>query len=204
MTAIRPHWARSIGRRALAGALAAALALGGGAAAAQDFATSGPERGKFVVEYVYNYVSRHYVRPVQVVPVDAGAADYSSPERAAIAHFSAMRAGDYDWWLSGWDAASQAQIEARNAELGRTADDWAGIWAKAMKGESVFLLERVETGPYVFIVYEMRNADGEVTLRSIYACKRVGGEWRATQDLAQDPMFHHYLKGKQRVILNVR
>ena len=73
-----------------------------------------------------------------------------------------------------------------------------------MNEQTIRFMERVETGRYVFIVYKMFNDKGEVTFHAINVFERQGERWLATQDLAEDQMFHHYLEGKQRVTRNVR
>jgi hypothetical protein len=168
------------------------------------FPTGKVESGKFVVEYVYNYTVRPYDPAVTFNAVPRKDASRATPEDAFIAHFSAMTAKDYDWWLTGWTSESRASIEARNRSMNRNADTWAGIWDKAMKGQSIRMTRRVDSGPFAFIVYRMVDAGGKTTLESMYACKRVGKEWLATEELAEDPMFHHFLEGQRHVTLNVR
>lgn len=160
--------------------------------------------GKFVVEYVYNYTKRAYTPEIVFKAVAGKDASYATPEQAFIAHYSAMAAGDYAWWLSGWTTEAQSNIQLRNVKMNRTAKSWQEIWSKALRGETIKLVERVETGPYVLIVYKMFNESGKVTMHSIYACKLVKDKWLATDELSEDLMFHHYIEGKEKVTINVR
>lgn len=181
------------------------LAVAGWAGAAPPaFETKPPESGQFVVEYLYNYTRRDYVPPARMQPVARAAASYATPEDAFVAQMSAMQSGDYDWWLAGWTADSRAQIVARNAQLKRTGRDWAEIWKKGFAGQEVRLLQRADTGPYVFVVYGLFDDKGDKTFEGIFVSERVAEQWLATQALAEDPMFHHYLDGTNRVRLNVR
>ncbi len=160
--------------------------------------------GKFVVEYVYNYTKRTYTPEITFKAIARNDASYASPEQAFVSHYSAMASGDYEWWLSGWTTEAQNGIHQRNVKMNRTARTWQEIWSKALQGETIKLIERVETGPYVFIVYKMFDASGKATMHSIYACKLVKDKWLATDELSEDLMFHHYLEGKDRVTKNIR
>lgn len=185
--------------------LVAGMAFNGSAAA--EVVANGmgaTQAGKFVVEYVYNYTKRAYTPVIVFKPVTRNTASYATPEQAFVSHYSAMASGDYEWWLSGWTAEAQSGIQQRNARMNRTAKSWQEIWSKALRGETIKLVERVETGPYVFIVYKMFNESGKATMHSIYACKLVKDKWLATDELSEDLMFHHYIEGKERVTINVR
>ena len=168
------------------------------------FNTTPAEKGQFIVEYIYNYVIRKYDPAVKFKPITREKVSYGTPEECFIAHFSAMYAGDYEWWLSGWDKESQELLKEQDKKMNRTPDDWPEIWRKAMKDDEIKLIERVETGPYVFIVYKMFDQKGIPTFHSMLACRIADGFWKATQELARDPMFHHFASGKDRVKLNVR
>lgn len=174
------------------------------AAASEQFTTTEPENGKFVVEYEYNYVKKDYKPIVIFESVDKSNLSRNTPEESFIAHFSAMDKKDFKWWLSGWDVESQTKITARNKEKNRTEQSWTEIWEKAMKDQVIKMTQRVETGIYVFIVYEMSDKNGKKTFNSIYVCKKVGNEWLATEELAEDLMFQHYLEGGSKVTLNIR
>lgn len=168
------------------------------------FPTGKVETGKFTVEYVYNFVSKTYTPEVQFKTISKEKASYQSPEEAFIAQFSAMINEDYTWWLSSWNALSQEEISARDKKQNRTADSWAKIWKDAMNGQTIKLVKKIETGPFVFINYKMLDHTGKETFNALYVCKNEAGKWLATQELASDLMFHHYLEGKSRVVINVR
>lgn len=196
---------RAIARTVLLCAgVALSLASPVSSAASGHFATAAAKPGKFTVEYIYNYVERKYSPEISFSAVARKDASYASPEDAFISHFSAMTAGDYDWWISGWTPDSRASIEARNKRLSRSAKDWQVIWARALKDQRVKMVARVETGPYVFIVYKMFDKAGKLTMYSMYACKKEGDKWLATEELAEDLMFQHFLEKERRVSINVR
>lgn len=172
--------------------------------AAGPYKTSKPRPGKFTVEYVYNYTSRKYTPPIRIDYVKRDQVSRVTPEDASIAHFSAMAARDYDWWLSGWNPVSRSTLESRDRDKKRTPGDWQTLWEGAMKDMTVMLLEKVETGPYVFMVYDLRDRQGKTAMHSIYALRKDGDNWLGTVELAEDLMFHHYTKGTPKVRLNVR
>lgn len=174
------------------------------ATASEQFTTAEPKNDKFVVEYVYNYVKKDYKPIVIFKSVDKADLSRNTPEESFIAHFSAMDKKDFKWWLSGWDVESQTKITARNKEKNRTEQSWTEIWEKAMKDQVIKMTQRVETGIYVFIVYEMSDKNGKKAFNSIYVCKKVGNEWLATEELAEDLMFQYYLEGSSKVTLNIR
>lgn len=172
--------------------------------ASDAYPTGKAEAGKFTVEYVYNFVSKPYTPEVLFEPVSKKNASYSSPEESFIAQFSAMANEDYKWWISGWNEQSQKEIEARNKQMKRNADSWTKVWKGAMKGQTIKLIQKIETGPYVLINYKMFDHDGKETLNSLFVCKNEAGKWLATEELSTDLMFHHFLKGEARIVLNVR
>jgi hypothetical protein len=176
------------------------------------FTTSTPEARRFVLERVYNYERMQYTPQALIQRVSREAATYNTPEEAFIAQMSAMLAGDYDWWISGWDEAAQELQRTQNEEQKRTPADWRGIWERVLKGQQIYLVERLETGPYgpyVILVYSLRQpgtpgTEGRETFRGMFVSREVGGRWLATQDLARDPMFHYYTEGQDRVTLTER
>ena len=158
------------------------------------------------MEHIYNYTTAAYTPQVTVTSVPRDEADYSQPESAVIAQFSAMRAGDYAWWISGWTDESREEMAARDLALGRDATFWVNAWREGLAGAEIRLVERIETGRYVWIRYEMYK-NGELTLDGMQVLKQVGLEWRATQELATDYMYHQYQEDRQgtgRVTIEVR
>lgn len=201
----KAEFCRSVGRCLTGFLLVAGMAFNGTAEAEIVANGMGSARtGKFVVEYVYNYTKRAYTPEIVFKAVTRKEASHATPEQAFISHNSAMAAGDYEWWLSGWTTEAQSGIQQRNARMNRTAKTWQDIWSKALRGETIKVIERVETGPYVLLVYKMFNESGKATMHSIYACKLVKDKWLATDELSEDLMFHHYIEGKERVTINVR
>jgi hypothetical protein len=171
------------------------------------FPTAPPEDKQFVMERVFNYRRLLYKPAIVVQRVTRDQASEVTPEQAFAAQMSAMQAGDYEWWLSTWDKASQKFHADHGAQIKRTPADWRAIWDKALRGQQIRLVERVQTGiygPYVMLVFEMSDAAGKQTFRSSYVAKEEAGRWVATLELSQDPLFQFYEPGKDKVTITVR
>jgi hypothetical protein len=170
------------------------------------FPTAPAEDKQLIFERVYSYRRLVYKPAIVVQRVTRDQASEATPEQAFAAQLSAMQSGDYEWWLSTWDKASQKfQIE-RSAQVKRTPADWRAIWDRAYRGQQVRLIERIQTGPlgpYVMLVYEMA-ASGQPAYRSNWVSKEEAGRWVTTLDLSADPIFQFYDSGKDRVSITVR
>ena len=164
------------GRARLGGALAVAcllLAASGGAARAQEaggpggvdwpeFDTTTPIKKEFRAVKHYNFSIRHFSPSVVVTPMAAPAAFHDAPEEAVRAHISAMRAGDYEWWLSTMDQATQALSQGADKQRGVTVDDRLAAWRARFDGvASITMEDWIETGRYIIITLRMHSVQGE-------------------------------------------
>ena len=144
----------------------------------------------------YYYNVRDYSPPVPVSPsVNEKQANLRTPEEAALAHFSAMLAGNYRAWLDLWDDEARTEMLARNAKRGRDAEYWRKRWQAGLKSYSAFeLTRRVDTGPFVIIEFRASKAKNssenlflDVSLRLV-----DNKEWRPTQALADDVVANYW------------
>lgn len=173
---------------------------------AQQFSSGPIEKRQFVVENIFNYTRSHYEPPVIVQTIPKIQSADATPESAFISFISAMQAGDYDWWFSMWTLRSQQSIADQNVKMKRTPQQWIASWSAVLGGKQVTMLERLETGSYVVLVYGLKE-NGTVsaeTFRSLCVLTYEDGHWRATQDLATDAFAFHYLEGKDRIAIVVR
>lgn len=171
------------------------------------YPTTPPLPKQLIFERVYNYSRMNYVPAIVIQKITRQAAPNATPEQAFAAQMSAMLAGDYDWWLSNWDLASQKFHLERNQQTNRTPAEWRSIWERGLRGQQIVLTERLQTGPfgpYVLLVYELRDAAGKMTLKSSFVAKQEAGRFVATLELAEDPIFQYYEMGKDRVSITVR
>lgn len=178
------------------------LTAAGVARAATDAAAVGlsdPDTAAVSILESYFFTSRNYVPPVEIPRnVSSAALDASTPEGAALVHFSAMLDGDYARWLSSWDAPSIAFTKKRNAELGRNEKFWTDKWKEVLGRYSAFhLTRRVDTGPHVVIEMTASGSSREDFTLDVPLAKQADGRWRASQEIASDPVFINWRRPGQ-------
>jgi hypothetical protein len=156
---------------------------------------------EFVVEYVYDYALSRYTPQVSVTIVARAQAKHDTPENTVIAFFSAMQTGDYDAWLSCWDAAARADFEKGAQEQKQDAAFWKKMWAGLfVPNTKVALVDRVETQSYVIL-------DAHVPGKQPFDIPTVvhfeKGEWKVTNDLQSNAIltsFHPGLAGELNLV----
>jgi hypothetical protein len=146
---------------------------------------------EFVVEYLYDYAFSEYT-PVVKLPVAApGKYERDTPEHALLALFSAMRSGDYDNWVKGWDETGQKQLEADAKNLKQDAAFWRKLWAQTFaKAKDFELTDRVETASQ-YVILDVRLTGTNLT-HVPTVLKRVGNDWVATNDLTTNPILYQF------------
>lgn len=148
-----------------------------------------------------------YVPPLFVQYTDKSNRTTVSPEKTAIAFFSAMADGDYAEWLALWSEESRAVMNDRNKSLNRSSAELAKNWEGIIRSRPVELLGRAdyERGGFRFslVNYRIRTqgltitdqASGQTTSKQsgffegTIALKKNGVRWESVQDLARDPVF---------------
>jgi hypothetical protein len=171
------------------------------------YPTTEPEQKQFTFERVFTYRRMSYKPPIVIQRIPRSSASNATPEQAFAAQISAMLAGDYDWWLSNWDANGQKFHKERNQQMQRSPAEWRNIWDRALRGQQVRMTERVVTGPfgpYVMLLYEMHDTDDKLTLKSNFVAKEEAGRWVATLDLSEDPLYQYFDLGKDKVSVTER
>ena len=164
------------------------------------FPTGEREVSKFTVQFVYNFARYRYSPAVVVEPVRRGTATYGTPEEACIAFLSSMMTLDYDWWLENWDADSRKLLVADNEAHHQDAAFWHKAWQGAFPGKKVTLEQRLESGPYVLIVYHVEDLrDPSQSFSSALPFKLTHNQWLATEELAADNFSIYALDGRGRV-----
>jgi hypothetical protein len=164
------------------------------------FKTAPPEKKKFAVQFVTNYTRLAFTPEVKMQPVPKSADTYKTPEELFVTQFSAMMSGDYDRWIAGWTDDSKKVMAERDEQMKRTSADWVARWKLALTNRQVVLLERLESGPYVLLVYSLRDTpkpgetQGKEIIRTLFPTKKVGEKWMQTQELSDDEMFKRYIE----------
>ncbi len=195
------------------------IALAGVTGAARPAAAQQPPPSPFQVgpskidevieERTYYYRHMDYDPAVVVRPVARGDAAYDTPEGAAIAQISSMLAADVAWWRDTWTRDSREQMIARDREQGRAPTYWSDLWRERLAGKQAVLERRIETGPYVLIVYRIQPATGpsDDPAQSFHLTAVLveeDGRWSATQALTEDPVLHYWHQPGYRVKKMVR
>lgn len=159
-----------------------------------------PDKRVIIVERIQPYEVREYVPNYELQFVAKGRESYSSPEQAAQAYFSSMRNGDYSWSMRTWTSDSAKMNVESDKRAGKSSGAWEAEWKKFYADRLVYLTHRISYGKYVLLAYETRprNGKGTITNNTMAFVKAING-WRATQELASDPMLTHWSSPGARV-----
>ena len=163
-----------------------------------SFDRSEPLKKEFVAVKHYNFAVRNFSPPVVVEQLaePIGNDKLLYPEQTVRNHISAMRAGDYEWWLSTMDKTARetmqaADIEKNFAEKRKT--QWQGIF----KGTNVTMERWIETGRYLIITVRLQSsknpnlANGGIEIPIVMSVQE--GAWLVTANLkTDDPVFQYF------------
>jgi hypothetical protein len=160
------------------------------------FPTAAPIVKKIVVEDEYGFAVRRYDPPIDFTAVERAAATNDTPEATTIAILSAMSRGDVPWFRSLWDAESARILAADDKTHNRTDATWTAAWERLLRDRRVVLTNRIETGDYVLIAYDLiplqANYKPEDVIRLETPLKLQTGRWLATQELSSDPVLLYW------------
>jgi hypothetical protein len=163
------------------------------------YPTTPPVVSKVVVESTYYFARRDYQPPVPVPNVGT-TTSFDTPEGAAIASISAMKARDFDRFRSMWDEPSRKMMEAKDLELGQTPETWTEAWERVLTNRTAELVSRIDSGDYTIIAYRLVSPDSTVKPIEMQAVlKAKGKRWFLTQDMSADPVFSGWRKPEERV-----
>ena len=154
-----------------------------------------------IVENVYSYELNKYTPSKQLnLITDRKSASYADPAAALVAHFSAMKAADFDWFLNSWSANSRVEMMVRDKKLNRSSSYWIDLWSNWGVGDSFELLNWIQYGRYVLIQYQLKSVNGNKKLIvDTVALIKDGQEWKLTQDLANDPILVNWNNQRGRI-----
>ena len=170
-----------------------------------EFKTKPPRDKQLVIEYVYSFREIEFERPVQLTPISAAQALYTSPEMAILSHFSAMYAKDYQWFQTTWSKEAQRLNEESNKKENHTPQFWIDLWGKVLADKRVEITHRIETGKYVLIRYRLvPKSGGPATFEDLVAFTNEDGRWVLTQELASDPLMTYWNAPDLRIRKTVR
>jgi hypothetical protein len=157
---------------------------------------------EFVVEYLYDYAYSSYTPSVKLPVIPAAKYERDTPEHALIALYSAMRSGDYDDWVKGWDEKGQKQLADGAKNKGQDAAFWRKIWSPVFAAaKDIELLDRVETSSQ-YVILDI-NIHGTSFTHKPVVFQHIGSEWLATNDLTNNPILYDFRPDLAGLVLPV-
>ena len=144
---------------------------------------------KFRTAMRFHYTQQQFQPVFTVTPIARTAARYNTPEDAMLARVSAIVTGDYDWWLSIWDAGSRKEQEERMKAPGEAEKMVAG-WKDLYAHNHIELQHKIAYGQYVIVTYKVvPNGAGQGNPSEFPTVFHLeGGAWKSTNDLRSDPL----------------
>jgi len=154
---------------------------------------SPPAARTFTATLHYVYHSREYQPAVSIIYADRRPAKIATPEAALMSQLSALRKGDYDWWMGTWDAESREKLERQQKQSGTTREQWLSSVRQA-GADNCRLTTWILRRQYVILRYacsaSLENPDIRAKDYAV-SFKADGGEFVATLDIEKDPVFRY-------------
>jgi len=175
------------------------------------FPVTPPEQFEIVEEHVYRAKTMQYEPRVLVKPYQSRQeVSNADPESAVISFYSAMVNQDYDWFMASWDRVSRENILQQDRERKKTPADWKNGWEEFFTIRNIYLISRVESGPYVFIGVQVLKKDGSesgVTDSGFLqewpgVARKEAGKWVHTNSHVEDPVFSYWSTGRKKKIFS--
>ncbi len=164
------------------------------------------EERTFVSHRTYRYWERRYDPPVLVEQLAGPVGGIRGPEQTLFELVSAMRAGDFDWWLGLHDSEARARLEGALERPGHTPEDLKAGWQARFRGRPVELTRWIETGRYLVLVYRLggegtaaggtgpggngRGSGPGEEIPVVLTTKE--GQWLVSFDLEDDPVVKYF------------
>lgn len=154
------------------------------------FPTTRPDVKKVILQEQYYFTIMEYQPHVKVKLITKKDQNsFDTPEDAFTSIASAMFAKDYDWFINCWTKSSIAFHEENDKKNNITTDIVKNKWSEWLKNRAVVLTHRVETGGYIILGYKLIDKDDAHTVGEYdNVFTKENGKWRATVDLASDPV----------------
>ncbi len=170
-----------------------------GALPAPAFPSTPRTQRSFTVSYVYDYAFSSYTPAADLPTVVRGQAKRDTPEDAAIAFFSAQRAGDFDGFLQCWTEKDRKRIQELTKTPGMDRATALARWKQLYTGK-VQLVDRIETTGYVILDVRV----GTAQMPAVF--KLVEGQWLATNDLGENgnQMLSSYRPGLAGIVVHAQ
>ena len=157
---------------------------------AQPNAPASPAtRRILVVETTHPFELREFTPPLEMSASKQSTAkgEVAHPEDTLRAYFEALKAGDYERFMSLWSNESQAYMREQDRAAGRTPEFWRSLWSKTFVGRRVMLTHWINYGPYVLIQFRIGDLRPDKTNENILVLKQDAPSiWKLTQELRDD------------------
>jgi hypothetical protein len=163
---------------------------------------------KVIVEYRRNIKVTIFENPIAITKMKEKSTKFQNPQQLAGAMFSAMAAGDFDWWLSLWSLESRDLMLRHYKEQGRKPVDITKNWAGTITERPIELVGKAEftreKRNFTLLRYRIpqrnligindRNGHSTELGRQDFFGTLVMKQaddlyWEASQDLVSDPML---------------
>jgi hypothetical protein len=152
-----------------------------------------------IVETVYPY-SVTKILPAEKITLnfDKPINLFQEPQDAIRAHFSAIKALDFERFLNTWDKTSKKLILDKNLINKKDSNYWKDLWRDTNIGSNLSLLHRIEYGSYVIYQYQIEIQGGKLFSDSVALIRENDG-WLLTQALANDPILMNWNNSLGRI-----
>lgn len=153
------------------------------------YKTTWPKFAEIKEEAVYQYQVMEYKGRVKLDLIkNESDAKYDTPEDALTSLFSAIYEGNYNWWLSSWTKESQREFKEDQISKDELIEEWKSFY----KDHYIALINRIETGKYVLLYYNVASKRNKIKQRQTIAFVKEDGRWLATNELSADPVFLYW------------
>ena len=128
------------------------------------------------------------------------------PDRALLNLLSAMNAKDYDWWLSTWDKASLAALQANLKTAKKGLEALRREWVSELGGKQVLLSRWVETSGFVMVTYKLQEPKKpkQLSEEKAYLFILENGLWKASNKFSDNRFVAAVLAGQTKLAYTVR
>lgn len=124
---------------------------------------------------------------------------YKSPENLVSAYIKAMRAGDYETYLSFWNEEERKEIIRKNALEGKDANFWKETWQKIYVDSAVVMLTRKAVqGDNLVVEVTLIDVDDKLINISVPVKRKSAfgsSTYNVSDEVSKSPFFLYWPVG---------
>ncbi len=162
--------------------------------------TTAPTQKVFKAITEFRYREHHYQPNTIIKEVTTPIMGNQGPDRELTGLVSAMRAQNFEWWLSIWDEATQQAWIQKQQSDPHFVTDLMKDWVDNLSGKDVRLHRWSDTSRFVIVTYKLMDKKNKkesgVENGVVFVLEK--GRWRATMKFADDPEVKGILQQKSR------